>query len=87
MAENETRSLLGTELKQLTFGWTDYTLFSSLLGISVLIGIYFGFFDKKQDNTTEYLLGGKTMSCFPVSMSLVARYSFFFLKDTSRSNR
>ncbi|XP_071862299.1 sodium-coupled monocarboxylate transporter 2 [Bombus fervidus] len=74
MAENETRSLLGQELKQLTFGWTDYTLFGGLLGISVLIGIYFGCFGKKQDNTTEYLLGGKTMSCFPVSMSLIASH-------------
>ncbi|CAK9805709.1 Sodium-coupled monocarboxylate transporter 2 [Anthophora quadrimaculata] len=74
MAENETRSLLGHELRQLTFGWTDYTLFTGLLGISVLIGIYFGCFGKKQDNTTEYLLGGKTMSCFPVSMSLIASH-------------
>lgn len=72
MAENET-TLVGQGLRELTFGWTDYSLFTGLLGISVLIGIYFGCFSKKQDNTTEYLLGGKTMSCFPVSMSLIAR--------------
>lgn len=60
---------------ELTFGWTDYTLFGSLLGISILIGIYFGFCDKKkQDNTTEYLMGGKTMKYFPVAMSLIARW-------------
>lgn len=63
----------GHELKELTFGWTDYTLFGGLLGVSVLIGIYFGFFSTKQDNTTEYLLGGKTMSFLPISMSLIAR--------------
>ncbi|XP_076245140.1 sodium-coupled monocarboxylate transporter 2 [Calliopsis andreniformis] len=75
MAENATKSpFLGHELKQLSFGWTDYTLFTGLLGISVLIGIYFGCFEKKQDNTTEYLLGGKSMSCFPVSMSLIASH-------------
>lgn len=74
MAENETRSFIGHELRQLTFGWTDYTLFTGLLGISVLIGIYFGCFGKKQDNTTEYLLGGKSMSCFPVGMSLIASH-------------
>ena len=75
MAGNATEpSLLGQELRQLTFGWTDYTLFTGLLGISVLIGIYFGCFGKKQDNTTEYLLGGKSMSCFPVSMSLIASH-------------
>ncbi|XP_076751553.1 sodium-coupled monocarboxylate transporter 1 [Xylocopa sonorina] len=74
MAENETRSLLENGLQQLSFGWTDYTLFSGLLGISVLIGIYFGCFGKKQDNATEYLLGGKTMTCFPVAMSLIASH-------------
>ncbi|CAL7946567.1 unnamed protein product [Xylocopa violacea] len=74
MAENETSTLLENGLKQLTFGWTDYTLFSSLLGVSVLIGIYFGCFGKKQDNTTEYLLGGKTMTYFPVAMSLIASH-------------
>lgn len=74
MTTNDTESFFtGHELKELTFGWTDYTLFSGLLGISVLIGVYFGFFGTKQDNTTEYLLGGKTMSFFPISMSLIAR--------------
>ncbi|XP_076280092.1 sodium-coupled monocarboxylate transporter 1 [Lasioglossum baleicum] len=75
MTENETSSqMIGHQLKQLTFGWTDYTLFTGLLGISVLIGIYFGCFGKKQNNTTEYLLGGKTMTWFPVSMSLIASH-------------
>lgn len=75
MAENETGSqMIGHELKQLTFGWTDYTLFTGLLGVSVLIGIYFGCFGKKQNSTTEYLLGGKTMTWFPVSMSLIASH-------------
>lgn len=64
---------IGHKLEQLTFGWTDYTLFTFLLGISMVIGVYFGFF-KKQDNTTDYLLGGKTMSFFPISMSLIASH-------------
>ncbi|XP_014468065.1 PREDICTED: sodium-coupled monocarboxylate transporter 1-like [Dinoponera quadriceps] len=62
------------DLKELTFGWTDYALFGGLLGVSVLIGIYFGCFSTKQDNTTEYLLGGKTMSFLPISMSLIASH-------------
>ncbi|KAG5318278.1 SC5A8 protein, partial [Pseudoatta argentina] len=65
---------VGQELKELTFGWTDYTLFAGLLGISMLIGIYFGFFSTKQNNTTEYLLGGKSMSFLPISMSLMASH-------------
>lgn len=72
MDNNVTSTLIGHKLEYLTFGWTDYMLFVSLLGVSIIIGVYFGFF-KKQDNTTEYLLGGKTMSFFPISMSLIAR--------------
>lgn len=71
--------LLGTteNLDRLTFGWLDYTLFGLLLLVSVFIGVYFGFFSK-QDNTTEYLLGGKRMGCFPVAMSIIARSVRFF---------
>ncbi|XP_012277365.1 sodium-coupled monocarboxylate transporter 2 [Orussus abietinus] len=75
MTENGTAiNSFNTQLEHLTFGWTDYVLFGGLLGVSILIGIYFGFFGKKQDNTTEYLLGGKTMAFFPVSMSLIASH-------------
>lgn len=59
-------------LDNFVFGWLDYALFSLLLLVSVLIGVYFGFFSK-QDSTTEYLLGGKRMGCFPVAMSIIAR--------------
>lgn len=60
-------------LDRFTFGWFDYTLFSLLLLVSVLIGVYFGFFSK-QDSTTEYFLGGKRMGCFPVAMSIIASH-------------
>lgn len=59
-------------LDRFVFGWLDYALFGLLLLVSVLIGVYFGFFSK-QDSTTEYLLGGKRMGCFPVAMSIIAR--------------
>ncbi|XP_011869528.1 PREDICTED: sodium-coupled monocarboxylate transporter 1-like [Vollenhovia emeryi] len=60
-------------LDRFVFGWLDYTLFSLLLLVSVLIGVYFGFFSK-QDSTTEYFLGGKRMGCFPVAMSIIASH-------------
>lgn len=69
-------------LDRFVFGWLDYALFGLLLLVSVLIGVYFGFFSK-QDSTTEYLLGGKRMGCFPVAMSIIARSvrsSFLFDK-------
>jgi Na+/proline symporter len=57
------------------FSWLDFLVFGVMLGLSALIGVYFGFFAKKKQNTTsEYLMGGKTMGIFPVSMSLIARY-------------
>ncbi|CAH1407495.1 unnamed protein product [Nezara viridula] len=55
--------------------WIDYTVFSALLILSTGIGVYFAFFAKEKQNTTaEYLLGGKTMGIFPISMSLIASY-------------
>ena len=59
-------------MQEIVFGWIDYLVFSSLLGTSLLIGVYFGFCSK-QDTTTEYLFGGKTMSYVPVAISLLSR--------------
>jgi solute carrier family 5 (sodium-coupled monocarboxylate transporter), member 8/12 len=43
--------------------------------IPALIGIYFGFISKtKQNNTKEYLLGGKSMNFFPIATSLIASH-------------
>lgn len=59
----------------LLFSVVDYVIFASMLLLSTLIGVYFGFLSKvKQDNTKEYLLGGKTMNKFPVSASLIATH-------------
>lgn len=64
------------ELKNLTtvhFQWYDYLFFALLLGVSVVIGLYYAFFSRhKQNNTKEYILGGKTMKTFPVAISLVS---------------
>lgn len=57
---------------KVNFTWYDYSLFSSMLLFSVLIGIYFGFI-KKQATANDYLLGGRTMRPVPIAMSLVAR--------------
>lgn len=53
----------------------DYGLFGLMLLLSAAIGIYFGFFAKrKQNTTTEYLLGGKDMKFFPIAASLIASH-------------
>lgn len=56
-----------------SFSWYDYILFSVMLALSALIGVYFGCFGTKQSTADEYLLGGKKMKVFPISVSLVAR--------------
>ncbi|XP_075990715.1 sodium-coupled monocarboxylate transporter 2-like [Anticarsia gemmatalis] len=57
------------------FDWLDYLVFGAMLLFSALIGVYFAFFaSKKQNTTAEYLMGGKTMGMFPISMSLIASY-------------
>jgi hypothetical protein len=54
----------------------DYGVFCSLMLVSALIGVYFAFFAKQKQNTTaEYLMGGKNMAIFPITMSLIARYN------------
>lgn len=56
------------------FDVLDYVVFVLMLALSALIGVYFAFFAKQKQNTTmEYLMGGKSMGIFPISMSLIAR--------------
>lgn len=56
------------------FDALDYVVFGAMLFVSAMIGVYFAFFAKQKQNTTqEYLMGGKTMGIFPISMSLIAR--------------
>lgn len=57
------------------FSAVNYSVFAFMLLLSTLIGVYFGFFaKKKQDNTVEYLLGGKKMNFFPIAASLIASH-------------
>ncbi|CRK94159.1 CLUMA_CG007678, isoform A [Clunio marinus] len=53
----------------------DYVFFVSMLFLCILIGIYFGFVKKKDaDAESEYLMGGRKMSVFPISLSLIASF-------------
>lgn len=61
------------------FGVADYSVFVLMLLSCSLIGIYFGFFEKKskearEDEESDYLVGGRHMQVVPISMSLIARY-------------
>lgn len=57
----------------LEFDIIEYSVFIFMLGVSTLIGVYFGFIKKKEQDTVEgYLLGGKQMELFPIGMSLIS---------------
>ncbi|XP_071056778.1 sodium-coupled monocarboxylate transporter 1-like [Onthophagus taurus] len=58
-------------MAEILFSWIDYVLFLSMLILSTLIGIYYGFF-QKQSTANDYLLGGKQMTIWPVAMSLAS---------------
>lgn len=56
------------------FSWADYTVLGMMLGISCLIGTFYGFFSKKQETSEDFLLGGSSMGTFPMAMSLAASF-------------
>lgn len=56
------------------FSVSDYVFFLFMLFLCILIGLYFGFVKKKEASASdEYLMGGRKMSVFPISLSLIAR--------------
>lgn len=54
------------------FGWEEYFVFALMLAVSAAIGIFFMI--KGQKDNATFLLGGKSMGIFPMTLSLVARY-------------
>ncbi|XP_044269102.1 sodium-coupled monocarboxylate transporter 2-like [Tribolium madens] len=77
MESSTTTTLIQTvsRLSKVSFSWYDYILFSVMLVLSALIGIYFGCFGSKQSSANEYLMGGKTMRVIPIAISLVASHT------------
>lgn len=55
------------------FSWADYAMFVGMLLLSLLIGVFYAYRNRMKANE-EFLLGGRNMTCGPVSMSLVASY-------------
>ncbi|XP_033219008.1 sodium-coupled monocarboxylate transporter 2-like [Belonocnema kinseyi] len=55
------------------FHWADWLVFGTMLSISAAAGIWH-FKKAQKSNTEDYLLGGKGMSLFPVSASLIASF-------------
>lgn len=64
---------MSESVDKLSFSTLDYALFVGMMLLSVFIGVYYGFIRKKKQNTTsEYLLGSKDMKVWPTAISLTA---------------
>lgn len=63
-----------TEEQRPTFGAADYAVFTVMLVVSSLIGIYYRFTGDRQRTAREYLVANKNMSVVPVAFSLMASF-------------
>lgn len=39
------------------FGWEEYLVFALVLSMSAVIGIFYGFFSRREQNNEEFLMG------------------------------
>ncbi|KAK9534051.1 hypothetical protein VZT92_009126 [Zoarces viviparus] len=56
------------------FTAVDYVIFAALLAASVGIGLYHALSGGRQRTTQEFLMADRSMSCLPVSLSLIASF-------------
>lgn len=62
------------DVAQMHFATLDYVIFAILLLASTGIGLFYAFSGGRQRTTQEFLLADRSMSCFPVSLSLLATF-------------
>ncbi|XP_075964371.1 solute carrier family 5 member 6 [Anarhichas minor] len=56
------------------FTAVDYVIFVALLAASVGIGLYHALSGGRQRTTQEFLMADRSMSCLPISLSLIASF-------------
>uniref|UniRef100_A0A4W4DZV8 Sodium-dependent multivitamin transporter n=2 Tax=Electrophorus electricus TaxID=8005 RepID=A0A4W4DZV8_ELEEL len=56
------------------FSTVDYVIFTLLLVASAGIGVFYAFSGGRQRTTQEFLLADRSMTCLPVSLSLLATF-------------
>uniref|UniRef100_A0A8C7YAZ7 Sodium-dependent multivitamin transporter n=1 Tax=Oryzias sinensis TaxID=183150 RepID=A0A8C7YAZ7_9TELE len=59
---------------QMQFTKVDYVIFALLLVASTGIGLFYAFSGGRQRTTQEFLMADRSMSCLPVSLSLLATF-------------
>lgn len=71
-----------------TLSWLDWVLLVATFLISVIIGLYYGFMKRKQNNTVEdILLANRQAKFFPVAISNYVSWSsaISFLADPNET--
>uniref|UniRef100_A0A8C8FAL7 Sodium-dependent multivitamin transporter n=1 Tax=Oncorhynchus tshawytscha TaxID=74940 RepID=A0A8C8FAL7_ONCTS len=62
------------DVVQMHFSTPDYVIFALLLVASTCIGLFYALSGGRQRTTQEFLLADRSMSCLPVSLSLLATF-------------
>lgn len=57
-----------------SFTWMDYTVVIGMLVVSLGIGVFYGFFGKKGEESSSDFLLGSEMKLFPVTLSLTTSF-------------
>ncbi|XP_069485452.1 sodium-coupled monocarboxylate transporter 1-like [Ambystoma mexicanum] len=57
-----------------SFSVWDYVVLAAMLVISATIGLYYAFAQGGQKTTTDFLMGGRSMTAVPVALSLTASF-------------
>uniref|UniRef100_A0A3Q3B486 Solute carrier family 5 member 6a n=1 Tax=Kryptolebias marmoratus TaxID=37003 RepID=A0A3Q3B486_KRYMA len=69
-----TSSIVMGEVVRMHFTTVDYVIFVLLLVASASIGLFYAFSGGRQRTTQEFFLADRSMSCLPVSLSLLATF-------------
>ncbi|XP_072300177.1 solute carrier family 5 member 6a [Eucyclogobius newberryi] len=62
------------DVVRMHFTTADYVIFALLLVASAGIGLFYAFSGGRQRTTQEFLMADRSMSCLPVSLSLLATF-------------
>lgn len=52
----------------------DYVMFSALLVLSLVVGLFYAFRGRKKNTTSEFLMGGRELKLIPVAISLLVTH-------------
>ena len=52
----------------------DYAVFALMLLVSAAVGVYYAWADRSRAGTGDFLMGGRSLTALPVSLSLTAGF-------------